>query len=37
MKPINLKRLLTAIAIPELVGLLSAVITGNIGDTYKSF
>ena len=37
MKPIHLKRLLTAIAIPELVGLLSAVITGNIGDTYKSF
>ncbi len=37
MKPINLKMLLTAIAIPELVGLLSAVITGNIGDTYKSF
>ncbi len=37
MKPINLKRLLIAIAIPELVGLLSAIITGNIGDTYKSF
>lgn len=37
MKPINLKRLLTAIAIPELVGLLSAIITGNIGETYKSF
>ncbi len=37
MKPINLKRLLIARAIPELVGLLSAVITGNIGDTYKNF
>ncbi len=37
MKPINLKRLLIAIAIPELVGLFSAIITGNIGETYKSF
>ena len=37
MRPINLKKLIIAIAIPELVGFLSAVITGNIGDTYKSF
>ena len=37
MKPINLKKLIIAIAIPELVGFLSAIITGNIGETYKSF
>ena len=36
MKPINLKKLIIAIAIPELVGFLSAIITGNIGETYKS-
>ena len=37
MKPINLKKLIIAIAIPELVGFLSAIITGNIGETYKNF
>ena len=36
MRPINLKKLIIAIAIPELVGFLSAIITGNIGETYKS-
>ena len=37
MKPINLKRLLWAIIIPEAVGGLSALVTGNIGDAYKSY
>jgi tryptophan-rich sensory protein len=37
MKPINLKRLLTAIAIPELVGAASAFITGNMGEVYNSY
>lgn len=37
MKPINLKRLLIAILIPEAVGLLSSFVTGNIGDAYTSY
>ena len=37
MKPINLKRLILAIAIPELVGLLSSFLSGNIGGRYQSF
>ena len=37
MKPINLKRLLIAIAIPELVGGLSALLSGNIGNRYTQF
>ena len=37
MKPINLKRLIIAVLIPELVGLFSTLITGNIGDNYKAF
>lgn len=37
MKPINLKRLIIAIAIPEAVGGLSALITGNIGEMYRSY
>ena len=37
MKPINLKRLVIAIIVPELVGLFATLITGNIGDAYKGF
>ena len=37
MKPINLKRLIIAILIPEAVGLLSSFVTGNIGGTYNSY
>ncbi len=37
LKPINLKRLIAAIAIPELVGAASAFITGNIGEAYKNY
>ena len=37
MKPINLKRLITAIAIPELVGVAAAILSGNIGETYRGF
>ena len=37
MKPINLKRLLIAIFIPEAVGLLSSFVTGNIGDAYTNY
>ena len=35
MKPINLKKLLIAIAIPELVGLLSTLVTGNVRNLYE--
>lgn len=37
VKPINLKRLIIAIAIPEAVGLLSSFVTGNIGEAYRSY
>ena len=37
MSPINLKRLISAIAIPELVGAASAFITGNMGEAYNSY
>ena len=37
MKPINLKRLITAIIIPELVGVAAAILSGNIGESYKAF
>ncbi len=37
MKPINLKRLLIAIAIPEAVGGLAALISGNIGQMYQNY
>ena len=37
MKPINLKRLIIAILIPEAVGLLSSFVTGNIGNMYNSY
>jgi len=37
MKPINLKRLIIAILIPEAVGAASALLTGNIGETYRSY
>ncbi len=37
MKPINLKKLLIAILIPEAVGLLSSFVTGNIGDAYNNY
>lgn len=37
MKPINLKRLIIAIAIPEAVGALSAFVTGNIGERYRDY
>ena len=37
MKPINLKRLIIAILIPEAVGLLSSFVTGNIGSTYNIY
>ncbi|MBQ5910658.1 MAG: tryptophan-rich sensory protein [Clostridia bacterium] len=37
MKPINLKRLIVAILIPEAVGFLSSFVTGNIGDAYGSY
>lgn len=37
MKPINLKRLIIAILIPEAVGFLSSFVTGNIGDAYGSY
>ena len=37
MKPINLKRLIIAILIPEAVGLLSSFAAGNIGDAYGSY
>ena len=37
MKPINLKRLIIAILIPEAVGLLSSLFAGNIGEAYKSY
>lgn len=37
MKPINLKRLIIAIIIPEAVGLLSSFAAGNIGNSYNSY
>ena len=37
MKPINLKRLIIAIGIPEAVGFLSSFLTGNIGNMYNSY
>ena len=37
MKPINLKRLLIAIAIPEAVGGLSALLSGNMGQMYQNY
>lgn len=37
MKPINLKRLLIAILIPEAVGFLSSFVTGNISNMYNSY
>ena len=37
MKPINLKRLIIAIIIPEAVGLLSSFVTGNIGNAYNNY
>ena len=37
MKPINLKKLLIAVLIPEAVGLLSSFVTGNIGDAYGKY
>ena len=37
MKPINLKRLIIALAIPEAVGGLSALISGNMGAAYQSY
>lgn len=37
MKPINLKRLIIAIIIPEAVGLLSSFVTGNIGNAYNDY
>ncbi len=37
MKPINLKRLVGAIIIPEAVGLISALVTGGFSDVYKSY
>lgn len=37
MKPINLKRLIIAIGIPEAVGALSSLVSGNMGDNYQSY
>ncbi|MBO5852191.1 MAG: tryptophan-rich sensory protein [Clostridia bacterium] len=37
MKPINLKRLLIAILIPEVVGLLSSFVTGNMSNAYSVY
>ena len=37
MKPINLKRLIIAILIPEAAGLLSSFASGNMGDAYGSY
>ncbi|MBO5200539.1 MAG: tryptophan-rich sensory protein [Clostridia bacterium] len=37
MKPINLKKLAIAIAIPEAVGLLASLVSGNIGSRYSEF
>ncbi len=37
MKPINLKRLIIAILIPEAVGGLSALLSGSMGDSYGSY
>lgn len=37
MKPINLKRLLIAILIPEAVGLLSSFVTGNMSNAYSGY
>lgn len=37
MKPINLKRLIIAILIPEAVGAVSALLTGNIGEMYRNY
>lgn len=36
MKPIDLKKLIIAIAIPEAVGLISSIIAGNISESYKA-
>ena len=35
VKPINLKRLIIAIAIPEIVGFLSSFVTGGMGSAYN--
>lgn len=37
MKPINLKKLVVAILIPEAVGFLSALLSGSMGDAYDKF
>ena len=37
MKPINLKRLIIAIIIPEAAGLFSSFVTGNIGSAYNDY
>lgn len=37
MRPINLKRLIIAIAIPEAVGALSSLVSGRMGETYQNY
>lgn len=37
MKPINLKRLATAILIPEAVGFIAALLSGSMGDAYNNY